>query len=164
MIIDGPCFKKEGYFDDASTTTASLPISQLISFNCVKRRSMRNEDQSKLVIRHNSEREMPFLLYGNLEIHTENRNKGLIDTMCELGLSISYDRIISISTDAANSVCSRLEQDGVVCPPKLHENLFTIGALDNILSAVTKIWKMKSSCLGLYSMPHSNPHQCSRLV
>ena len=56
----------------------------------------------------------------------------MIDTMSKMGLSISYDRVMSISTDAANSVCSRFEQDGVVCPPKLHEDLFTTGALDNI--------------------------------
>ena len=49
-----------------------------------------------------------------------------------MGLSISYDRVMSISTDAANSVCSRFEKDGVVCPPKLRKNLFTTGALDNI--------------------------------
>ena len=52
--------------------------------------------------------------------------------MSKMGLSISYDRVMSISTDAANSVCSRFEQDGVVCPPKLREDLFTTGALDNI--------------------------------
>ncbi|KAJ7384068.1 hypothetical protein OS493_024082 [Desmophyllum pertusum] len=49
-----------------------------------------------------------------------------------MGLSVSYERVMSISTDAANSVCSRFEQDGVVCPPKLRGNLFTTGALDNI--------------------------------
>ena len=52
--------------------------------------------------------------------------------MSKMGLSISYDRVMFISTDAANSVCSRFEQDGVVCPPKLREDLFTTGALDNI--------------------------------
>ena len=36
MIIDWSCCKKEGYFDDVSTTTASLPISQLIRFNSMQ--------------------------------------------------------------------------------------------------------------------------------
>ena len=118
MIIDGPCCKKEDYFDDVSTTTASLSISQLISFHSVKRRSTRNENELKPVIRHNRERETPLPLYVGLKIRAETRNKGLIETMCKMGLSISYDRVMSIPTDAANSVCSHFEQDGVVYPPK----------------------------------------------
>ena len=118
MIIDGPCCKKEDCFDDVSTTTASLSISQLISFHCVKRRSTRNKDELKPVIRHNRERETPLPLYVGLKIRVETKNKGLIETMCKMGLSISYDRVMSIPRDAANSVCSHFEQDCVVYPPK----------------------------------------------
>lgn len=39
---------------------------------------------------------------------------------------------MSVSTDAANSVCIRFEQDGVVWPPKLRKHLFITGALDNM--------------------------------
>lgn len=65
---------------------------------------MRNEDQLKPVISHNSECEMPLPLYVNLKNHTETRNKGLIYTMYKLGLSISYDCVISISTETVSVV------------------------------------------------------------
>ncbi len=61
-----------------------------------------------------------------------NGSRTLIDTFFQMGLSISYDRVMSISTDAANSVCYRFEQDGLVCPPKLQKDLFCTAAFDNI--------------------------------
>ena len=40
MILDGPCSSKTDSFDEVSATTASLSISQIISFNCVKKRTI----------------------------------------------------------------------------------------------------------------------------
>ena len=50
----------------------------------------------------------------------------------ELGLSISYDRVLTISTDLGNSICRQCHQDDVVCPPSLRKGLFTSSAVDNI--------------------------------
>ncbi|KAK3737069.1 hypothetical protein QZH41_013876, partial [Actinostola sp. cb2023] len=47
-------------------------------------------------------------------------------------MCISYDRVLSISTDIANSVINRYESEEVVCPSKLHKGLFTTAAVDNI--------------------------------
>lgn len=52
--------------------------------------------------------------------------------MHKLGLCISYDWVMDISTDLANSVTAHLEQDGVVCPPKLRKDVFTTAGIDNI--------------------------------
>ncbi|KAK3720972.1 hypothetical protein QZH41_006543 [Actinostola sp. cb2023] len=52
--------------------------------------------------------------------------------LCQLGMCISYDRVLSISTDIANSVINRYESEEVVCPSKLHKGLFTTAAVDNI--------------------------------
>jgi len=65
-------------------------------------------------------------------IHWVKNPCSLIGTMNKVGLSISYNCVMSVSTDAANSVCICFEQDGVVCPSKLHKHLFTTGALHNI--------------------------------
>ena len=130
MILDGPQIKTESV-DNLSTTAASLAISQLMSFNCVKNRKPTNEE-SQPVMRHNREHESPVPLYIGLKIHAETRSRTLIDTFFQMGLSISYDRAMSISTDAANSVCYRFEQDGLVCPPKLRKDLFCTAAFDNI--------------------------------
>ena len=49
-----------------------------------------------------------------------------------MGLCISYDRLLSLSTDIANTVCASYESEGVVCLPKLKSSLFTTAAVDNI--------------------------------
>ena len=162
MILDGPCSSKSDVFDEVSANTASLSISQLISFNCVKRRTpSTTDDDSKPAVRRNRERETPLPIYAELKIHAETRNRGLIDTMNKMGLSISYDRVMSISTDAANSVCSRFEQDGVVCPPKLCKSLFTTGALDNIdhnPSATTAKYSFHGTAISMAQ--HPSDHDC----
>lgn len=71
MILDGPC-SKEDSFDGVSTSNASLSISQIISFNCVKKRTTHTtEDDSKPAMRHNRDRETPLPLYVGLKIHAE---------------------------------------------------------------------------------------------
>ena len=52
--------------------------------------------------------------------------------MHRLGLSISYDRVLQLSTDLANTVCQQYEDDDIVCPPGLRKNVFTTSAVDNI--------------------------------
>lgn len=64
-------------------------------------------------MRHNRDRETPLPTYIGLKIYAETRSRSLIDAMSKMGLFISYDRMMSISTDAANSVCSRFEKDAV---------------------------------------------------
>ena len=46
----------------------------------------------------------------------------MIDKLYDIGLSISYDRLLSISNHLGNDVC----------PPKLRRGLFTTSAVDNI--------------------------------
>jgi len=43
-----------------------------------------------------------------------------------------YDRVLQLSTDIANAVIDRYEDDGVVCPTILKEGLLTTGNLDNL--------------------------------
>ena len=55
-----------------------------------------------------------------------------MDSFYDLGLSVSYDRVLAISTDLGNSVCKRFEIEQVVCPTSLRKGLFTTAAVDNI--------------------------------
>ena len=52
--------------------------------------------------------------------------------MHDLGLSVSYDRVLAVSTDLGNAVWRRYQEDRVVCPPNLRLQLFTSAAVDNI--------------------------------
>ena len=55
-----------------------------------------------------------------------------MNALFELGLCISYDRVMSISTILGNNLCHHFEMEKSVCPPKLKGKLFTTAAIDNI--------------------------------
>lgn len=60
------------------------------------------------------------------------RSKKLIEQLYQMGISISYDRVMELEEWIATSVCEWFEEDGVVAPAGLQKGLFTVGALDNI--------------------------------
>jgi hypothetical protein len=102
-------------------------ITQLVIFNTMKR--SRNESTAA---RHNLDRETRLPLYLGLLVHNKTRKRNLVDTLFQKGLSVSYDRVLQLSTDMANDVLDTFEDEGVVCPTILRSNLFTTGNLDNI--------------------------------
>ncbi len=67
----------------------------------------------------------------------------MIDILFERGLSVSYDRILQLSTDMANGVIDLFEDDGVVCPTVLREGVFTTGNLDNLDQNPTSILHLR---------------------
>ena len=108
-------------------STAASSITQLLVFNAVKR----SRRDSKAV-RHNPNRETVLPLYLGLLIHNKTRKRELIDILFEKGLSVSYDRVLQLSTEEANRVIDIYENEGIVCPTTLRDELFTTGNLDNI--------------------------------
>ena len=75
---------------------------------------------------------MPLPIYVALKVHAKTRKRGLVDVLHSLGLCMSYDHTLAISTDVANSLCARFESEGVVCPPQAVTGVFTTAAVDNI--------------------------------
>ena len=55
-----------------------------------------------------------------------------MDNFFKFGLSVSYDRVLSISTDIGNTICRKFEDENLVCPAKLRKGIFTTSAVDNI--------------------------------
>lgn len=129
MILKGPgTIIRQIDLEEVNPSQASRTISQLIVYNTTVRQSKALACSS----RHNRKRESPLPIYVGLKIHGLTRGRNLIDTLFNLGLCISYDRVLGISTDVANAVCDRFERDGVVCPPVLRNGLFTTAGYDNI--------------------------------
>ncbi len=125
IILEGPNIKHQSA---VSGSAATLTASQLLVFNCVKRSSTAKTTTT----RHNPDRETPLPLYVALKIHSATRNRSLVDTLFSLGMCVSYDRLLQITADVANGVCQQFTMDGVVCPPKMRQGLFTTAAVDNI--------------------------------
>ena len=137
MILDGPetNLRKQNQDEDATLeagqTQAAVTIAQLLMFNSRKYGPQQNQEKQKK--RHHAKnKEMPVPIYLGLKMHAETRKQEIVDCLYHLGLSISYDRVMAISTDIANSVCAKFTREGVVVPPGLTTNVFTVGMMDNI--------------------------------
>ena len=79
-------------------------------------------------VHHGRARELSF----PLNIHAVVRSRSLIDTLFSLGLCLSYDKLIHLTTDIANGVCQHFNMEEGVCSPKMCQRLLTIGSVDNI--------------------------------
>ena len=76
--------------------------------------------------------------------------------MFDLGLSISYDRVLEISTAMGNCVCEQYHRDGAVCPPNLLQGQFTTAAVDNIdhnTSSTTATGSFHGTGISLFQHP-----------
>lgn len=76
--------------------------------------------------------EPPVPLYVGLRLHSRTRSKVLVSEMSNLGISISYARVLQIESQLSASVIEQMNSEGVVCPRALRKGLFTVGAIDNI--------------------------------
>jgi len=107
---------------------AALSIAQLIKSNSIKH-GRRSTDGS---VRHSRNQETPLPLYLGVLMYVKTRRKELVEKLCDLGLSVSYDRVLRLSSVLANAVCERYEENGTVCPPNLRGQVFTTAVVDNI--------------------------------
>ncbi len=99
-----------------------MSISQLIYFN------IKGHFKEKSKKRHGKNHEPPLPVYLGLKIHTHTRSKYLVNFLCNLGLSVSYKRVLELEEQLAGSVSMHFEKEGIVCPPNLQKGLFTVGA------------------------------------
>ncbi len=127
MVLCGPNIEVQ-----SSSTTLSQPvltISQLLRHNSLVR-SQKNRVSS--TVKHSRERETPVPIYLGVMLHTKTHKRELVDIMYQLGLSISYSRVLDISTELGNKICHHYHVANAVCPPELKSGLFTTAAVDNI--------------------------------
>lgn len=124
MILEGPNIK--GQLVNATNSVASNTISQLLMFNSVKHR--RSTDSCNASHQY----EVPLSLYIAMKLHAVTRKRSLIDTLFKLGICVSYDRLLKLTSDVSTGVCEQFVNNGVVCPSKLRSGIFTSAAVDNI--------------------------------
>jgi len=124
MIMYGTNIKDKASY----LSQPALSLAQLIKYNsCIRRRR-----QPFSTTRHNEKRETPLPLFLGALVHSRTRSKDLVDKLYRLGLSVSHDRVLSMSADLCNATIGHFEQIGTVCPPTLNIGVFTTAAVDNI--------------------------------
>ena len=125
MVLNGTNITTQP--SSASMPQPALTISQLLMFNC-----MACQRKTAAITRHSQERETPLPMYLGIMVHTKTRKRALVDSLFDLGLSISYDRVLDISTELGNKLCNYYEMVKAVCPPQLKSDVVTTAAVDNI--------------------------------
>ena len=156
MIINGLNLKDQNHCE----SQACLTVCQTIIFNIKKRPS----ESSSSKPRHVAPREPPLPLYIGFNIHSLTRSKTLITRLYQLGLSVSYDRILEIEDWLATSVSERFEEDSCICPPNLRKGLFSVAALDNIdhnPSSTTASSSFHGTSISIFQFPtQDSPGDC----
>jgi hypothetical protein len=129
MVLYGPNITAQS--SSVSMPQPALTLAQLLMFNSmVRQREIATTSRS--TSRHSQDRETPLPIYLGIMIHTKTRKRALVDTLFDLGLCISYDRVLDISTELGEKICHHYESENAVCPPALKGGLFTTAAVDNI--------------------------------
>ena len=106
--------------------------------------------------RHLNECEPPLPIYLGISLHSQIRSKKLIQQFHQLGISISYHRVLEIENLITTSVCKHYEEEGVVSPNCLRKGLFTVGALDNLdhnPSSTTAVNSFHGTSISLFQCP-----------
>ena len=65
-------------------------------------------------------------------MHATTRKKDVIEKLHNLGISISYKRVMELSTTLGNNLLTHYNTAKIVCPPTMKPNVFTTAALDSI--------------------------------
>ena len=126
-------------------------MAQLLQFNCYSK--FRKGCKTS---RHSKDRETPFPIYVGLSVYGKTRMKSLIEILHEHGLSISYDRVLELSSQLGDAAVNMYMADGVVCPSVLRKTIFTTAAMDNIdhnPSATTATTSFHGTSISVFQHP-----------
>ena len=109
MILDGPSIKDQM----TDTITAAVTIAQMLKFNSVKHKRKQSTSASSTV-RHRPVQETPVPIYIGMMLHAHTRKRELVDRLSQLGISISYDRVLRLTTQMGNSIGQQFHLKQVV--------------------------------------------------
>ena len=124
MLLEGANIENQ----NAKSAQNVLSICQLIIYNLIKR----SRTSTSGNVRHTSAQNTPLPIYLALLLHAKTRKRELVDNFFQLGLCISYDRMLSTSAALANTIISCFDMTPGPCPPGLFVGVFTTAAVDNI--------------------------------
>ena len=80
--------------------------------------------------RHSKKNEPPLPVLTGLAVHSQTREKKIIETLYSNGLCIFLDRVIEIETNVTKDLCQKYKEAEIVFPPSLYSGLFTCAAID----------------------------------
>ena len=119
--------------DNASKTSneslrVAVNIFQVIRFNSVKQQRRGSAENTRHFI--TNEPLLPVAVA--LMIYSNTRKRALVNEIASEELCVWYQRVKDIERGISNQLCSKYNNDGIVCPPKLHPGMLVTSTIDNI--------------------------------
>ncbi len=162
MLLYGPSIKTQS--SSSSLPQSALTLSQLLMHDSLGRRT-ENSSTSRHTTRHSQDRETPLPIYLGVIIHMETRNLATVDDLFHLGLSISYDRALDISTELENKICHQYDMEQTVCPPQLKGSLTAaVENIDHNPSSTSAHDSFHGTGISLFQHPDSEVPGVDRVV
>ena len=124
MLVDGQ-INIEG---KCSQTT--LTVAGLINYNIrtIKMSRITNLDNNH----HDKEKETSISIYVGLKLYSTVRSRTLIDCLFQLGICMSYDKILSITKSLYEALHTIFGHYKIFLPTNLKKCYFTVSAKDHI--------------------------------
>lgn len=66
-----------------------------------------------------------------MKIHAITCKRTLVNALSSLGICITYNRLLQLTSDSGNGVCEQFKSDDV-CPSKMSKGFVTVVAVDNL--------------------------------
>ena len=89
-------------------------------------------------------------------VDVQIRKRELLDRLSHVGISITYDRVFSLSTQLRETVIQQVHKEQVVCSDKMCGDVFTTATVDNIdynSSSTTSKESFHGTCLSFLLHP-----------
>ena len=125
-LLEGQSGKQSIINPCKSRHRAAISLCQLVQFNSLKYSYI--SDSS----RHCTDRETPLSLYIAMKLYQSTRSKKLVREFNELGLCISYDRLISILNTIETTALETYANEDIVFPLTLPRGVFITVQADNL--------------------------------
>ena len=105
MLVDGTYITNKGF------SQAALTCSQIIMYN-FRKCPVRKAETKR---RHLKERETPVVIYNSLKLYATVKSKVLLDHFFNLGICLSYERVLDITKGLYDSMKTKFEKDSTTC-------------------------------------------------
>ena len=116
--------------EDHETASARIRVACTLSQLLISNAAKQATNAHNLYQMHDKETPVP--LYIGLKLHSHDRLKNVIREFHQLGVTLSYDRIMEIRRKFAQAVSKRFKDEGVVVPTNCKRNVFSTATTDNI--------------------------------
>ena len=126
MLIDGEV-NSEG-----NCSQAALTVAGLVTFNSRTLKKTQSRSLSHRRRHHKKERETSVSIYVGLKIYSMVRSRTLVQYLFELGICISYDRILSITKSLYDTLQKSYAEHGIFSLTHLRKGCFVVLVKDNI--------------------------------